>query len=367
MSRSGKPDQAEKQQAMRFARAGRLADARLIFANICQRDPNDLDAWLNLASLNLQLGAPGDAESCLVHILSRDPNSVAALMNMGGLYAAQGRFVEAADYCRRTLELDPDLPVAHYNLANALGEQGLIEAAIDSYREALRLDPDHSDSLNNLGNLLRNTGRLGMAADCFNRILEMEPGNAAAYNNRGTVEKDMGLLSEAMASARKAWELEPASHQAASNLLSILNYVPDLAPVVVYEKHRDWARSLEKMVDAHPRHANTPDPDRQLKIGYVSPDFREHSISYFFTPLLMHHDPTRFKTFCYALTPSTDGVARKLQGLAHHWRPIHGLKDAQITAAIQADGVDILVDLAGHTGGNRLPVFAHRPAPVQLS
>lgn len=333
MTRSGKPDQTDMQNALRLARAGRLADA----------------------------------ESCLGHILSRAPNSITALMNMGGIYAAQGRFVEAADCCRRTLELDPNLPVAHYNLASALGEQGLIEAAIDSYREALRLDPKHSDALNNLGNLLRNTGRLGMAADCFNRILEMEPGNVAAYNNRGTVEKDMGLLSEAMASARKAWELEPASHRAASNLLSILNYVPDLAPVVVYEKHRDWARSLEKMVGAHLSHANTPDPDRQLKIGYVSPDFREHSISYFFTPLLMHHDPAQFKTFCYALTPSTDKVARKLQGLAHHWRPIHGLEDAQIIAAIQADGIDILVDLAGHTGDNRLPIFARRPAPVQVS
>jgi predicted O-linked N-acetylglucosamine transferase (SPINDLY family) len=151
-------------------------------------------------------------------------------------------------------------------------------------------------------------------------------------------------------------------------VIACLNYDPDCTPEQALAEHRHWAeRVASPRYPAAPRHANDRDPERRLRIGYVSPDFRRHPVSSIFAPILAAHDPRQTEVTCYYNFAGEDVVTLRLKSLAQHWRPVAAIDDAALCAQIRADRIDILVDLAGHTGGSRLLAFAHKPAPVQVS
>ncbi|MDP1774190.1 MAG: tetratricopeptide repeat protein, partial [Methylobacter sp.] len=200
------------------------------------------------------------------------------------------------------------------------------------------------------------------------RALQIKPDYAEAHSNLGNTLKDLGQLDEAEASYRRALQLKPNFETAFSNLLFTLNYHPDKSGEEIFEVYRDY--DAQFCLPYHSQwqpHGNDPEPSRRLKVGYVSPDFRQHSVRHFLEPLLAHHDKQAVEVYAYADLAREDALTARYKTYVDQWIPTRGLSDAVLSERIRADGIDILVDLAGHTAQNRLQVFARKPAPVSVS
>ena len=260
------------------------------------------------------------------------------------------------------------LAEAHNNLGSVLRDQGQFNAAIVEYQCALRLKTDYAAAHNNLGVALHDRGNIDEAMAAFRRSLALQPNDACALNNLGNALKDEGEVQAAIAEYRLALRARPDFASAHSNLLLSLHDPQGLDPAAIFAEHRRWdelhARPLARFI---PVHANHPNAERRLRVGYVSPDFREHSVACFFENLLASHDREQAEVFCYDDLPQADAVTARLQKHAACWRTIRGATDAQVAALIREDKIDLLVDLSGHTSGHRLLVVARQPAPVQVS
>jgi predicted O-linked N-acetylglucosamine transferase (SPINDLY family) len=209
--------------------------------------------------------------------------------------------------------------------------------------------------------------RLGEALASYNRAIALKPGYAEAYDNRGVMLAELMRLDEALASYERAIALKPDFAEAHSNLLFSLNYDSKLTPDRLFEAHLEWNERYGRRVPHPVAHANERDAGRRLRIGYLSPDFRSHSVAHFVEPLLKNHNRQAVEVFCYAEVIRPDAVTGHLQSFADHWRVTIGLSDNELAERIRTDAIDILVDLAGHAGHNRLPVFARKPAPIQVT
>jgi predicted O-linked N-acetylglucosamine transferase (SPINDLY family) len=176
------------------------------------------------------------------------------------------------------------------------------------------------------------------------------------------------MSDEAIAQARKALALVPDYLNAYQVLLLAMQYSASVTPEQMYAAHVCFGEQFEAPLrSAWQAHANSCEPSKRLKIGYVSPDFRKHAVAYFIEPILAQHDRTQVEVFCYHNDTQIDAVTERLQNLADKWIPCKHFSDEQLAERIRADGIDILIDLAGHTGGNRLLTFARKPAPVQVT
>jgi predicted O-linked N-acetylglucosamine transferase (SPINDLY family) len=224
------------------------------------------------------------------------------------------------------------------------------------------------EALDNLAAALNAEGRSSESVACCRRAVALAPDRPETYNNLGGALGDQGRFAEAIDAFRRALALKPDFAEAHSNLLFFLNYDAGVPRDALLAEHLAWAARQAPSAEAPaPEFGNLRDPGRRLKVGYVSPDFREHSVSYFLEPLMRAHDRAAFELSCYANVLRPDGATARLQGLAERWRSILGMDDRAAAELIRSDGIDILVDLAGHTAHNRLGVFALRPAPVQAS
>jgi predicted O-linked N-acetylglucosamine transferase (SPINDLY family) len=331
-------------------------------------NPAYAEALYNLGNARMQQGRLPEAQACYRQALAVNPEHVDALNNLAHLLNEQHAFAEALAVCRQAVRLNAGLPVAHYNLGNALQGLRQYDEAGQSYRQALAVQPDYADALHNLGMVQQKQGRLEEAAATYQKAISLKPDFAASYNNLGNVYKQMGEFAAAIINYRKAMEAAPAEAAFHSNLLLALNYSQDYAQQDIYEASVAWnARHAHGLPAGDETFSNPRDRERKLRIGYLSPDFRSHSVAYFFEPLLDGHNREEMEVFCYADVPVPDRVTRRLAAKAQHWIDIAGKNDAAVAEMIRADRIDILVDLAGHTAGNRLPVFALKPAPIQVS
>ena len=325
-------------------------------------------ALMNASVLLQKVGRLDEAEASYRRVIALAPGSAAAQNNLGNVLHTLGRSAEAEAYFRRSLELVPDSAVAHSNLANAMRELGRFADAEVRCRQALRLDPRLPEAHNHLGNILQAVGRASESEACLREALKLKPDYREAHNSLGNSLKDLGRLEEAEASFRRALALDPDDRAARDNLLLALNYTDKHSRDRVYEEHREWARRHEAPhVSARKPHINLRDPQRRLRIGYMSPDFRRHSVAYFIEPVLARHDRDAFEVFCYSNVGLPDRMTEHLLKLADHSRSIVGLSDQTAAQTVRGDGIDILVDLAGHTAGHRLGLFALKPSPVQAT
>ena len=325
-------------------------------------------ALMNAGVLLQKLGRLQEAQARYRRVLETTPDAVAAHNNLGSVLHALERRSEAEACFRRVLALEPGSAVAHSNLANVLRELGRLTEAEASCRQALALDPRLPEAHNHLGNILQALGRASESEARLRRALELRPGYLEAHNSLGNALKDLGRVEEAEASFRRALVLDPADRDARHNLLLLLNYTDKFSRAEVFAEHVDWARRHGPPPEgSRAPHANVRDPARRLRIGYVSPDFRRHSVAYFIEPVFAQHDRGSFEVYCYSNVALPDGMTAHLMRLADHARGIAGVSDADAAQMIRADGIDLLVDLAGHTAGQRLSLFALEPAPVQAT
>jgi len=279
-----------------------------------------------------------------------------------------GDAAAAAALCRAALALDPRQAEAWSLLARlALGDSQL-ERALECYAQVLAIDPDAPDYLVDAGEVNRRAGHVSRALELSERALALRPDDSRAWRVRHSALEELGRPGEAVECLRRVVELEPGDVVAHSDLLFLLNRSGVASAAQVLAEHRAWAGAhADQLAPAVSAFANPPQPERVLRIGYVSADFRDHAVAYFIEPVLRQHDPTRCEVYCYFSWPHADTVTQRLRPLAHHWRDIAAMSDEAAARLVRDDGIDILVDLSGHTLGNRLLLFARRPAPIQMT
>ncbi len=347
---------------------GTTDEATACYRQALQLKPGYAEAHNNLGNALTRQGKPDEAAACYQRALELNPGYAEAHNDLGNVFMGQGKPVEAAACYQRALRLNPVYAEAHNNLGNVFKDQDKLDEAVVCYQRALQVNPDYALAYYNLGLLWQDRGNLDEAVACYRQALRLDPAYAEAHNNLGNALKDQGALDEAVASFRRAIELKPDDHAAHSNLLYTLIFCPGFDARTILEEHRLWsqrfAEPLSRLIEPH---SNDCSSHRRLRIGYVSPDFCDHAQSFFMVPLLSAHDHENFEIYCYSDVARPDEITARLRPLADVWRSIAGLSDEQVAALVRQDGIDILVDLSMHMAGNRLLVFARKPAPVQVS
>ncbi len=341
-------------------------------------------------------------DSAAEHILATDPTAATAAHVAGLIAHREARFDDADRYLQRRHRRQPLRPGAirqsaavlralgnsampkrrhgprwrwrptgwkpHNNLGNILRDCGRNDESIACYRAALRLAPEFSDGWSNMAWVLSLNGHAREAEQASNRAIAFDPLNSNAYNNLGGALMRQGRLREAETALREALRLRPDFALPHSNILFCLNYRDELSPEAVFAEYQQWdARHARPLLPADPQFALDRTPGRRLRVGYFSPDFRTHAVALFAEPLLAAHDRSQVELFCYSEVTVEDSTTQRFHAMADHWRSTVGRGDAELAETVRRDGIDVLVDLAGHTAGNRLLVFARKPAPVQIA
>jgi protein O-GlcNAc transferase len=389
------------EEAMSHHRAGRLMQAEDIYKQVLQIKPDHPDALHLLGTVAHQKGEHDNAIELINKALAIAP-SAAMYSNLGIAIQAQGNLDKAIECFREALLLDPNHAKAYNNLGMALGDQGKLGAAIESFVQALSLEPAYATAYYNLAVTLQDHGRLNEAVECyqqavavdpqysaayfnlgntlheqgdregalqsFQKALALDPDSAKGYNNLGNVFRDLGKPDIAIDLYRKALALDPGMAYVHSNLLFTMLFVPRFSAAEIFSEHLQFARQFEEpLKPLWPTHTNSREKNRRLKIGYVSGDFYEHAVASFFEPTLADHDKSRVEVFCYHNSHRHDQMTSRIAAHSDHWIPCKRLSDEALAARIRNDGIDILVDLSGHTAWNRLLVFARKPAPIQAT
>lgn len=363
-------------QALALQQAGRAAEAFAQFQDILAAWPDHAASWHQVAIIAQQAGHGELALTCAAAAAEHAPTVPDYHNTLGALRLLAGDWTGAEAALREALSLAPGLVPALSNLGNTLKEQGRFVEAVASYQQALALEAHQPQVWNNLGTVWPDLNRLDEAELCFNRAISLAPAYAEAHNNLGVVLKDQGRVAESETCFRRALALRPGYAQAHSNLLFSLCFDETAPPEAVFAEHRNFERQQalpfrraagrESAVAAAPA-ALDRDPERRLRIGYVSPDFRLHPGGHFLLPLIAAHDPAHFQVVCYSSVTKPDDLTAAFRAAAAEWHDVALLSDQALAAAIRADRIDILVECAGHMQGNRLLACALKPAPVQIS
>ncbi|HYD64559.1 tetratricopeptide repeat protein [Azospirillum sp.] len=348
--------------------AGRPGEAAREYRHALGIRPDWVDTLERLADALMRLGQREDAGNLLAHaIILRAGLSESRYSIDHGLPIAK-RLAAAEAACRRLVASLPDHADAHFKLAGLLQMQGRGGEAVEMYHRVLALDPGHAQAMSNLGVALRKLGRLDEAFEVYDMAVRTDPTNADTFYNYGNGLQSRGRLMAAIANFRRAVELRPGLLLANQNLLTVLNYTTGLSRSEVFAEHRAFAARHAAAL-AGERRATTRDrdPERRLRVGYVSPDFWRHSCAYFTLPLLSSHDRRQVEVVCYSDVKRPDTFTQAIRANADLWRETFGVKDAALADLIRADGIDILVDLNGHFADSRILTFARKPAPVQVT
>jgi tetratricopeptide (TPR) repeat protein len=350
--------------AVRTALRERLAAG--IPAPSPRSEPPMLDRRYFAAVELINAGRDAEASDALQAILEEDPGHAAALRRMAWLCHKRDDNIAAARMLAASLEREPNNPESHYNLGLVLASLGRNNEAEESYRRGIALKPNSVDGHNNLGVLLESLGRYEEAEASYRHAIAIAPTVPHVHNNLGVLLKESGRLAESLAVHRHTVELDPRLPAGRSNLLYTLNYDETVPPEALYAEHVAWGESVRFPIEGS-RFANAPDPARRLRIGYVSGDFRHHSVAFFFAPLIDSHDRAAVEVFLYSNDDRADAMTARIKARADHWVPIHHLSDELAAARIREDAIDVLVDLSGHTSHNRMMLFARKPAPLAVT
>ncbi|MEI7773216.1 MAG: tetratricopeptide repeat protein, partial [Verrucomicrobiota bacterium] len=343
-----------------------------------------------------------DAFNAFRRAVELRPYSDVSLTMAGSVLRLLGRLSEALEFHGAAIRVNPTSGLALYNMGNALQEQGELHAAADAYRKALAIQPDWEDLLHNLcvtlsqidrfgeaaphllkltkmrGNqpldlarlafALRECNRPGEALEIAQILLQLAPQERKYRMLHAAILTRVGRSAEAVAEYTKAIKLNPDLTDAYEAIVYCANYLPYEDPKELFEFYRKYSTLIEQP-KASKRYTAYPVRrfPRKLRVGYVSGDFCNHPVASFIEPILLSHNASAFEVFCYYNFARVDQITERIRSLPWHWRQVESLSDEAFCELVRADGIDILVDLAGHSTRNRLPAFALKPAPVQVT
>lgn len=380
---------------------GDLPSAQRAYQQVLSLNPSEARAMSNLGTVLLAMGQIESAVALLRAATELEPDVALHAVNLGAALCQQRKFSDAATILRRAVELDKTNAEAAYNFGNALHGLGKLREAVEQYLNAISLRPNYPDALNNLGSvykesgefklataaygaairvkpdfidalnnascLLRTLGRIDEAQVILRRGLELNARHPILYNNLGNCLKDGGELDEAIECFRRALALDPTDAATHSNLAYSLTFQATEAQPILEECLRYNARHAAPLRPKIIGHPNDGSPNRRLRIGYVSPDFRDHCQALFTVPLFSHHDHSAFEIFCYSSVERPDEYTRQIAGYADVWRDVRTMDDSALSDLIRSDNIDILVDITMHMANGRPLVFARKPAPIQVA
>jgi protein O-GlcNAc transferase len=354
-------------QAVRLHQGGNLAQAEALYRQILQADPRNAPALHLLGSLAHQTGHHDAAVALIGQAIAINPLASIFHFNLGLVHKKRGQWAEATACFQKSLRINPAHAETSIYLGQVLIEQGIFVEAIACYREALRLNPSHVDLHVNMGNAFFDKGQLDEAEACFRQALQIDPYHAGACINLGNTLRDQGRFDEALACYLEAQKLEPAKPHAYSNRLFTLIYHPGWDARAIFEEQRRWEQEqAHSLTPSGVGYANERVPERRLRIGYVSPNFREQAETFFTIPLFAAHDHQAFEIYFYADVARADQLTARIRSHADQWRNIVGVSDHDLAQFVRQDQIDILVDLTMHMASNRVLTFARKPAPVQV-
>ncbi len=336
------------------------------FAAVVRLDPGHVQARVNHGAALRKAGRLDEAEAAYAAALELAPDHFELRQNLANLLIDLDRPEEALAHLRRAAELRPQEPEVQLRQGAALQKLGRAPEAYACYRRALAIRSGNPRAYMAVGVLMHETRHLGLAERFFRRAAAADPMESEAWLMLASLLNAQGRSAEAEAVHGEAFARGIAGKGIRTNALMYLNNRDDLPAAEVARQHREWGLRHGGTVEDK-AHANTPDPGRRLKVGYLSPDFRGHSVSYFLMPLIEGHDRSTVELHAYAHVEKPDDKTARYRELFDHWRDVRQLDDAALARLIEADGIDILVELAGHTAGSRLSACALRPAPVQVS
>ena len=328
--------------------------------------PDFVQAHIRLGLLHQERDNIPAAEIHLRQALQFQPNESQAFDALIFVLHKQRKSEQAIALLQEQLQKNPDDSHAHSHLGTIYNDLGRYTEAIAHLRKSLKLNDSQAMTFNNLGFALVQEGQLTEAIANFQSAINLNSDLAAAYLNLGHALTNQGRVTEGIACFKETLRIEPDYHPGHSNYLYALNYDGDNGAESIASAHKIWGKQIVKLTN-HTNWQNILQTERKLRIGYLSPDFRQHSVAYFIESVLTHHDPEKVHIVCYANVLQPDAVTARLKTLAHDWHDIYPMSDLQVAELIEGDRIDILVDLAGHTGSNRLPVFALKPAPIQIT
>lgn len=292
--------------------------------------------------------------------------SIPQAIELATAHHRAGRLVEAAQVYQQILTAQPQLLDVARMLADAQFGLGQLDHARLTLLRVTTLDPTQARDHNNLGIACQRLNRYADAIASFRRACERDPNRAEARYSLGVCASAGGDWETGIACMRETLRLKPDHRPAHESLLQLLHYNPAASAQSIFDEHVAWAKQFANAMPTA-SHDNDRDPNRRLRIGYLSPHFRRHSVAYFFEPLLGAHDRAAFETFCYADEISSDSTTARLRSQCDHWRNITGKPDEHVANLIRRDHIDLLVDLAGHSENHRLLAMARKPAPVQFT
>ncbi len=347
-------------------RSGEREAAVAIYRRALARDPGLADAWANLAAALNALGLGREGEEAAREALEHAAEHAVARANLAGALILQGRYEEAREHLETLADGGVEAPEIWLNHGHLHLAEGRPAAAEAMFRRILECRPGDLEARKWLGIVLTHRRQLDEAEKLLGEYVAHDPAPSPALSMLGHLEVITGRTEAGLARMRESVLRDSTGAAEFSTYVFNLNYSPELGREEIWAAHREWDRRFAPKVPAG-NWSNRPDPARRLRIGFLSPDLRAHSVAFFLKPLLRHLDREAFEVFCYSNCPNPDNVSLELADLADGWRDVWLKSDAVAAGQIAADGIDILIDLAGHTANNRLPLFARRAAPVQVT
>lgn len=341
--------------------------------------PNLADAQQHLGVVLVEAGRFDEAIQCFERALQLRPGAAELVANIRITEAARqeqrgnqllelGQLTEAEACFRRAADLHPGFAEAHNGLAAVLERQDRHREAVECCRRAIELAPHLAEAHYNLGAILDFFGRLDEAAASLLRALELKPDFVEAHYNLGVVRRHQGLVDEAEASFRRALEFRPSYAAAHSNILAAMQYQPRVTLAGLAAAHAEFeARHIAPFAGTLQPHANPRDPEKKLRLGFVSADFGFHPVGYFLVSVLEELARRDVTTICYSDRAKVDTMTDRLRAAASVWVETRGWDDERLAERMRADEIDIAFDLAGQVDGNRLLAFGRKPAPLAVS
>ena len=364
---------------------GQLESALASLNRAIELKPDLAEAHLNLGQvlrllakasedhnrLGVSLHANGrlpEATAAFLRAIELSPDHAQAHSNLGVALRDSGRAHEALAAFRRAIHWNPSLARTHVNLGALLLDMGQVEEGMAILRRAIDLQPHLAEAHFNLGIALYRANRLDEALDAYRRALELDSDHAGAHCGFGVAALVTGSSEEASQHFHQALLLQPHDVIAHSNLVLCEQYRPGVTLAGLAHSHAEWDRrhAWQHRGSWRPWTLDR-DSERPLRLGFVSADFRRHPVGFFLAPVLEHLDPHLCALVCYNNQAGSDDVTRRLAAAATEWHDVFRLDDDALAERIRADRIDLLFDLSGHTEGNRLLVFARRPAPIQIT
>lgn len=290
------------------------------------------------------------------------------IYNIGVAYDDLHQFNEAIEFYKKAIELNENHYEAYNNLGVCYKNIQEIDKSIEAFKKALLIKKDYSAAYNNLAVSLKEVGKFKDALLYLRKAIDIDSLNAQAYNNIGNILQQCSDIQGSIDNYIKSININPTVEEFFNNLLFTLNYHPDMSQEDIFDFYKEYDRRfISPLIQFQKPFQNNRDINRKLRIGYVSPDFKSHSASYFLEPLLANHDKSKFEIFAYAQLLQEDDITQKYKQYIDSWIITTNMGDQELVDKIILDEIDILVDLAGHTAGNRLKIFGYKPAPVSVS